>query len=459
MNKRSIHLLSFCLFAAAISACNKESLPTTAPATPENLPSTTASQPSATPSGQPSPAVPLHTSPFLSAPVETRGIEAVNGALPVWRRFAKHRPMLAVVTNAPGLVPIPEVKRHESRQLLREADDATLTARTGLTDPDPVILPAMSISAALDAGWFEGVVWIFPTTAPADQINLELFRSQLLESGIATPAEASTLTLSSGVLRGTLRSKPFIAAPLSALPELQHPLLLHIDSDYFRSLYKGEIKTPLYPLLLDTINTIRSKKWKVAAATISHSNLSANLPLQTRFIGEQIEKILTDPLMLDRPLPQEWEERANALYLENFMQKEKIRDIYLGLEKRNPRDPSIKYFLYHLARQFNQGNLALDYLQQAVQLDPLYALEYLDLAQVASEKNRPEDITRMLQSAHTALPENPFIALHLAGNFAERGEHQQATVLLDRMTTRNWSQLYYPTEAAAVENLKKQLQK
>lgn len=404
------------------------------------------------------PAIPIEAPTFLSTSIDTTVIETTNEALPLWRKYAKHRPLLAIVAQSPALLPIPAEKKAETRRLLGEADDATLTRKTGLSDPDPAILPLMSIGAALDVDWLSGVVWVFPTTSPPTMIDPDIFRQQLTESGIATAGEAKALTFETGVFRGTIRGKTFIASPLTALPEINQPLLLHIDCDFFKPLYKGEIKTPLYPLLVETLNAIKAIQWKIAAATVSRSTFGAELPLQTRFLGGQIAEILTEPEMLDRAIPDNWSERANALYLENFMQKDKMREIYLHLEKDDPADPSLKYALYQLARQFNQGDAALDYLRQAVQMDPVYALEYVTLSDLALQKQRPEQALKMLKLARAALSHDPFLLTLLSRTMLNTGDRTEAAAIAAELRTLQWSEFYYPEQAEATEALAKLLE-
>jgi len=240
---------------------------------------------------------------------------------------------------------------------------------------------------------------------------------------------------------------------LAALPSFEQPLLLHIDIDYFKNLYKGEIKTPLYTLLFETLNTLKAKGLHVAEATIALSNLGTELPLQTRFIGRQLADILTDPAMLSRPLPKSWEERAQALYLINFLQKSEIRDIYLKLEKKDPTDASVKFALYDIHRELNKPEAALVYLQEAVTLDPVYALEYLPLSELAQQKSRPEKAVEMMRLAADRL-DSPFITLHLARTLINTGAKAEAKAVVDRLANIGWSTTYYADQQDEIDALK-----
>lgn len=400
-----------------------------------------------------SPAVPLTAPVFLSKPINATLVESTNEALPIWRRYAKNRPLLAIVAQGPALVSIPKEKFDDSKTLLASADDGILKKRTGLNDPDPVFLPPMSVTAALDAGWIDGVIWIFPTSGAPETINPELFRQQIVEAGIATTAEAQGLVFEAGVFRGNVRGRPFLAAPLKALPAVEQPVLLHIDCDYFKTLYKGEIKTPLYPLLIETLTAMGERQWKVAEVSVARSTLGG-LPLATRFVAGQLADIVTDPEMLARPLPDNWTERANALYLENFLQKDKVRDIYLDLVKEDPADPSLRYALYQSYRQYAKGgDEALEHLQVAVQIDPVYALEYSALSELAAQKQLPAQSLKMLRLARAARPDDPFILMLLARTLLNSGDRSNSATIQAELQKINWSTIYYPEQGEARDGL------
>lgn len=390
------------------------------------------------------PALPLTAAPFLSQPLPTTVIESTNEALPIWRSFAKNRPALIIAANGPAMFPVPAELRSEVDGLLKSGDDKELVRRSSPNNPDPLLLPMMSLNVALEAGWFSQVIWIFPTKQLPEQLNLATFQQQLVDAQIASPDEAASFTLKQGSFSGIIRGRPFTAAPAEALPPLEQSALLHIDADYFKPIYNGEIKTPLYPLMIHLLNKIKERDWKVAAATVSLSNQQFDgLPLHTRFLGKDLALVLQDPHMLQETFPQQWERRSNALYLENFMQKDEIRRVYLEMEKEDPGDPAVKFGLYHISRQLNKTEEALEYLREAVQLDKIYAREYLALSELAMEKNRPGKAVEMLQLARSAQPENPFILLQIVRALLNTGQHESAKALKSELTTLMWSKNYY----------------
>ena len=162
--------------------------------------------------------------------------------------------------------------------------------------------------------------------------------------------------------------------------------------------------------------------------------------------------------MLEETFPHQWELRSNALYLENFIQREEIRKIYLEMEKEDPGDPAVKFGLYHISRQLNKTDDALEYLREAVQLDKVYAGEYLSLSELAMEKKRPEQAVKMVQLARSAQPENPFILLQLVRGLLNTGQQEDAKALKPELTALMWSKIYYPQQSEETAGLLSLLQ-
>lgn len=385
--------------------------------------------------------------------IAPRVMELPTEALSVWRNFTKQKPVLVLMSNTPLLQPIPEELATAALSLAGSGSALDLRRKGTSLTADPLLLPGMALTAALRAGFFSQVIWVIPTQVDSGQLKREIFREQLIEIGAASPAEAEAFVLEQGVFSGKLLGVPFLAAPQNFLPSVQGIVLLHIDLSYFQPRYKGEIKTPLYPLLAETFDALKKTGWQVAAATISLSNLEGGVPLTSRFVGHAFAAFFIDPLLPQKPMPDNWARRANALYLENFFQKEKVREMYLEMEKEAPADPSVKYALYAVARQFNEGDKALAYLRQAVRLDPVYALEYLSLADLAEEKGLTAQALRMLAAAAAALPDNPFITLHMAETMLRLEQFTEAAQLARTLAGQNWSQVYYPQMPGILQEL------
>jgi hypothetical protein len=414
------------------------------------------SQPSSAekgPSGEPGPG-PVT---LLQKALEPILVETAAEALPVWRSCADRKPALVLLSQNPFLLPVPVGLEKAVTELIRQAPAAELLSRSSPFATDPLLLPDMAVGAALEAGLFSRILWVLPTefhNGDKEPLTLKTFRTQLLERRLISPEEGESLRLEDDRFVGTLRGVPFVACRLTNLPPALGDAILHFDLSYFRSIYQGEIKTPLYPLVRDTLTGLRAASLPVLAATISLSTIDGTLPLETRFLGRDVATFFRQPELLDTMAHPNWSRRAQALYLENFFQKERVRDLYLAMEKESPEDPSVKYALYQSARQLKMGDLAFRYLSEAVRLDRMYASEYLDLAPVALERNRPDEALRMLDLALGVLPDNPFVILRRIEYSLQLEDTDQVDALLRPLERLPWSPIYFPEIPARLKHLR-----
>lgn len=392
---------------------------------------------------QPLPEVTRRPVLLLKEPIMAVLVETAAEAIPTWRKYAAAKPTLVLLSQNPFLTPIPEQVENEALQLVRNGSSDDFKAKSTPYTADPIILPEMALSAALDAGFFSKIVWILPTADDQTALSLETFRRQLTESGIATQDEASSFSTRDKGLAGTLRQLPIEVIPYKYLAHIDGPAVIHLDQTFLKKLYKSEIKTPIHPLVYQLLAKLRSVKILTLATTLSQSHHSGDISLKVRFLLPTIERFLSQPDLLDQsPSPND-QRHQQALYLENFFQKEKILELYLAMGKDTPQNAAVKYALYQISRQFKLGDKALNYLTQAVSIDPVYALEYLDLATMALEKGRPQEALRMLELAKEQFPINPFIQLSIADLLAATGESQAAIAQFETLMQLPWSELYF----------------
>jgi tetratricopeptide (TPR) repeat protein len=395
----------------------------------------------------------LETRQLLKDPIEPVLFEYPAEALTVWRKFRSEKPVLVFLSRDPFLQPVPTEILAQAQALIQQAPTELINSRATRPTNNPLLLPSMAVSAALESGLFSQLDWVMPFQQSPEQLEVEIFRQQLLDYGAVNEQEAQTLVQGNGRFTGTIRNTPFEALPLAVFTDPQQPIILHIDLSYFSPLYKGEIKTPLFPLLYQTLNNLKQAGVQVLAVTLSSSTANGDLPLDSRFIGPILTELIQKPELLDQPLPAAWFQRRNALYLPSFMKTDETRDIYLKLETQLPSDPSIKFGLYQVNRQLKQGAEALGYLKQAVELDPVYGVEYLTLASTALEKGRTDDAVRMFQQGAATVPTNPFIHLQLAQLLLKVGRNQEALDIISELRNLEWSPLYYPGIPDLLANL------
>lgn len=386
---------------------------------------------------------PLVATDLLNKPTAVYRFETTAEALSIWRR-ASLPPTLLLLSNNPQLTPVPEEFRKKTRILINNANAKDLALATTDRNPAPMILPGMAVDTAIRNRWFKELAWALPLRDPSLEVNLEKFTEQLSQAGFASDNEISSILETGRTFHGTLRDTAFRAAALPLLQELQQPVIVHIDLSYFQPLYKNEISTPLLDIVFNTLTTLKKMHLETLAVTISYGHLDSQISLDVRFLGDILAYLIEDPTRLDQPIPTNWQRQRDALYLANFFQKDKVRELYEAQEKDAPEAAWVKFNLYRSAAEHKEGTKALDYLAEAVALDPIFALEYQDLSNTAYEKQRPDEALRMLELAAEVFHEDPFLKLQMAQLANQLGEKEQALELLNKIRNLQWSEVYYP---------------
>ncbi|MBW6512018.1 MAG: hypothetical protein K0A93_07880 [Desulfuromonadaceae bacterium] len=385
----------------------------------------------------------LTATPLLSAPHKARLVELPEMALPVFRHTMEQKPTLVLMANNPFLAPLPIDSAADIVTLLGAPAEALVPHFVPFAS-DPPLLTDMTVSAALAAGYFSRVVWVVPTEGEKELFSGVQLKTQLVDLGAINEAEAASFQEDvDGSVVAVIRGVPWHIVHYTQLPQLSEDVVVYLDLDFFKPLYRGEIKTPLLEITYALLNTLKKNAWKTLNLIICRSNLNG-LPLETRFLGNDLAEAFRTPQLVSGEPPLKWQLRKNALYLENFMQNEKIHAIYRQMLEGSPADPSVKFGLYQILRRLKRGDEALDLLAQAVATDRYYALEYLNLAAIAEEKNLPHKKLEMFSRAQAIFPDNPFLTIEVARIMIEIGRVDQAKSMIDELLKRNWSPLYFP---------------
>jgi tetratricopeptide (TPR) repeat protein len=396
---------------------------------------------------------PLTTFTLLKDTTEVHSFETTAEALSVWRRGLKDRPTLLLLSNNPHMRSVPEELQQKAAILVHNANLKNLRMATNDRSPSPLLLPGMALDIAMRSGWFREVAWALPLRDAAQDLSLEKFKSQLSSSGIANEPEIESLTLNERILSGTLRNTPIRAAALPIIKGLDGPVIVHIDLSYFQPIYKNEISTPLLDIIYQTLVTLQKMHLDTLAVTFSYGHLDSQIALDVRFLGDIISYLIENPQRLEEDIPLNWQRQRDALYLANFFKKEEIKKLHEAQEQDDPNKAWVKFSLYRSAAEHKEGTKALDYLAEAVTIDPMFALEYPELSNMAYDKQRPDEALRMLQLAADAFHEDPFIKLQIAQLANELGDKDTALEMLNKVRNLTWSDIYYPNMKQYIADL------
>ena len=225
---------------------------------------------------------------LLHEPIYAELVETPTAALPAWRKHIDKKPTLVILSNNPFLQQIPPGLKKAAMTLTLTGTAKEIDSKAVYPSANPTLMPTMAVSAALQAGLFSKVVWVLPTPPTKPMASPATLKRQLLASGDISKEEASTLKRVEQNVSGHFRNTLWKICRINTLPEIEGPIILHIDLSHFSTTYQNEIKTPLYSMLAAVGNQIREMNWKALAATVSTSNISGHIHLRTRFLGQDI---------------------------------------------------------------------------------------------------------------------------------------------------------------------------
>lgn len=395
---------------------------------------------------------PVKVTPFLQTGLPAALIEEQTEALPLWRDCRNDHPTL-LVFSAKTINAIPEQIRGGVDNLLAQGSAAEITRRTARPAADTLLATDMGIAAALRAGYLSRVVWVVPVGEEKNLLHAS-FMKQFREGAAGWGGQLGTFQKTAAGLSGRLDNVPVEIVTIDTLPDIVGPLVVHIDSAFFSSYYRNEIKTPLFPSVVSLLKKVEVKGYPALAVTVSQDNLFGEISIATRFLGRELVTMIGDPTILEKPI-RRLLVRGDILYLNTFfkpdVQSEKARE----LVALDASDAGAHYALYEVLRSMKKDQEAFAALDRAVQRDSAYLIEYLALADAALEKNAPETALALVDKAIHAEPDNPFLRLRKVDLLITLKRGKEALPILEKLQQQPWSKTFYPGMATDIQDLQR----
>ncbi|PLY00109.1 MAG: hypothetical protein C0623_07960 [Desulfuromonas sp.] len=389
---------------------------------------------------------------IFNEPMPAHTFELPSAALQVWRHTRSVKPALVLLSIHPFLDPIATERKNDITDLIRTGDADIFRRRGSYYRVNPALVPTQALSAAINNELFSELIWVTPTRAGIDEISLEVLRDQLVNAGFLSEAEGESLFYADGVTSGTVRGLPFRAVHPDAMPELDKPIVLHIDTGYFKGLFKNEVATPLYDILHQTVQRIMQNEWQVYATTLSWSTEELMFSLDVRFIITALAKMIEDPNLLQN-MPQGWKLHADAMYMGNMYMESKAQDLIAEAAIAAPDDPTIVYALSRIRFQQGRADEAFTLLDKAMQLDHGYAAAYLQLADTNIKNGHLKKALELLRKAIKAYPENPFLKIREADILIRMKQTDQAITAINGLQLLPWSPYFHGNAAANLNDM------
>jgi len=374
-------------------------------------------------------------------------------ALATWRVAASDKPALVLFSGHPLLLPIPAGLEARARKLAAEGNAAELRLNGSAFNPSPTLLPEQTVSAALALNLFSSIYWVSPSRMEVEQVDPVQLRDEMANRRFLTPEESGVFRMKDGIVSGKVRGIPLHIVHPDHLPVLRQPVILHVDLSYLAASYRNEEGTPAYSLLADFAKTLRALDWPVKVLTLSYSNAEGQVPLDLRFLLSDLVRLAREPQLLDQPLPETWQLRAEGLAQTTLLQHDKAFAAYRRAQELSPDNADIQFDLYLVFKALKQPKQAMAALDRAVRLDRGFAFEYLNLARKFIVEGGYVEGSMLLEKAIANTTNNQLFKLQLADTQIRAGHAEMAKPILNELKQEPWSETYHRGIPGAITKL------
>ena len=379
---------------------------------------------------------------LFAEPSQPHLFELPSEALQVWRHVKTVKPPLVLFVNDPSLYLLRDNQIPDVAELIRSGQAEDFNLRGSFFRVNPALTPSQAVSAAIENGLFSEVVWVIPARNPIEELRLDIFRKQLVDTGLLTPPEGNTLEYADGVFTGKMRGISLRVVHPTRLPDFQEPVVVHFDTSYFKGLFKNEVATPLYTILHQTASEIAGKKWQVYATTLSASTSEQAFSLDVRFLTAALARMIEDPVLLEK-MPTSWKLHADSMYVGKMYMESKSQELLEKASLANQDSAPLVYALSKLRSMQKRNAEALNLLRTAIRLDPGYATAWEQLAATLLENGDLEKGLEMIREAIAATPENPILRITEVNMLADLGRIDEALAIVDQLKQLPWSKSFH----------------
>lgn len=223
-------------------------------------------------------------------------IEDHSQALAHWAEKGIRDAVLINIDNHDDIRWVPEKKIDSLRTIYQQKDWQRFRAAGSLAD-NALYHIGNWIYAGGRLGLFREVYWVIPI----DVLSMDDADSQMrrfLKFNEFNEQEIQTFVLRDGRFTGNFHGVPLTICDIKSLPEINSPLLLSLDTDFFPP-YSTVHEKSYLPVLHEVFQALYSKKYRILDAIVCYSVNGDYLAPYLRWVGDTIGMILEKPGMID----------------------------------------------------------------------------------------------------------------------------------------------------------------
>lgn len=235
------------------------------------------------------------------APITPLMAEDHSEALARWAEKGIRDAILINIDTHDDMRWMHEDKVNALRDIYRKKDWQRFRGAAGLGD-NSLYHIGNWIYAGGRLGIFREVYWVIPFEVLSMEAPDSKMRRFLKEYEF-NDEEIASFSLEGGQFRGTFHGTSLTVCDIRSLPDIDSPVLLSIDTDYFPP-YSTVHEKSYLPSIHELFIALYGQKYRIQDAVVSYSVNGDFLPPQLRWVGDTIGTILGKPGSLNEDPPE-----------------------------------------------------------------------------------------------------------------------------------------------------------
>ncbi|GAM10193.1 hypothetical protein OR1_02481 [Geobacter sp. OR-1] len=228
------------------------------------------------------------------------------------------------------------------------------------------------IHAAAKLGIVKRVVWVVPASYALFSDDGERLQALLKMYGF-TRKEIAGFRIKRGCFSGKTGGIPLTICDAASLPEIEEPILLSIDADFFPAELAEEVNRITEPVK-ETFKALFAKSYKVSNAVVAHSVNGGFTEASRRWIGE----LATDSIRLPgvtrmAELPARYEFLQKADHLLTLNRHRELMDLLSPVIAKGVDDPSVLLYASLASQGMGRDEEAFVLAEQACLRDKRFS--------------------------------------------------------------------------------------
>jgi tetratricopeptide (TPR) repeat protein len=297
-------------------------------------------------------------------------IEDHKYALPHWRDIGVRDAVLVHIDAHDDLREFPPDKLDELK-----SESLHMKGRQSNVAEDQEKYPAVSnsnfIQAAARLGIVKKMIWVVPVTFDLFSDSGQRLAALLKECGFSD-SDISTFRRKNNCFTGFSDGLPLTVCDIGTLPDLNEPILLTIDIDYFPAMI-GAKRPEIPDALKDTFNALYKKRYKIRDATVAYSVNGGFLDCRYRWVGDLVVDTLRIPgLLSQKILPYRYNYLQSVDLLFQSRRYKELLHEFNTFQSEGGIDPNVYLYAAKTYQDLGQTEKAFLYAEKACLIDSNY---------------------------------------------------------------------------------------